>query len=110
MWMKLIDQIFVKESGFKTTTKDRCISIKKIKGRTLLLLRKVDKFCCTCTVEQDAKNIYNLIRTMIQFKSERDKDDIPFEYLGLVKDYNGTDLVQTKEYIGINCFNYIARF
>ena len=46
----------------------------------------------------------------IQFKSERLKGDIPFEYLGLVKDYNGTDLVQTKKYIEMNCSNYINRF
>ena len=46
----------------------------------------------------------------MQFQSERDKGDIPFEYLGLVQDYKGTDLVQTKKYIEINCSNYIARF
>ena len=63
-----------------------------------------------CTVEQDAKNIYNLIGTKIQFKSETDRSYIPFEYLGLVQDYNGTDLVQTKKYIEMNCCNYITRF
>ena len=46
MWMELIDRILIKELGFKTTTKDRCIYIKKIKGRTLLLLRQVNDFCC----------------------------------------------------------------
>ena len=51
-----------------------------------------------------------MIGTKIQFQSERDKGDIPFEYLGLVKDYNGTDLVQTKKYIEMNCSNYINRF
>ena len=52
----------------------------------------------------------NKIGTKIQFKSERDKGDIPFEYLCLVQYYNGTDLVQTKKYIEMNCSNYIARF
>ena len=108
--MKLIDRILIKELGFKTTTKDRCIYIKKIEGRIILLLRQVDEFCWACTVEQDAKNIYNLIGTKFWFQSERDKGDIPFEYLGLVKDYNGTDLVQTKKNIGMNCSNYIAWF
>ena len=110
MWMKLIDRILIKELGFATTTKDCCIYIKKIDERIILLLRQVDDFCCACTDEQDAKNIYNLIGTKIQFQSERDKGDIPFEYLGLVKDYNGTDLVQTKKYIEMNCSNYINRF
>ena len=39
-----------------------------------------------------------------------DKGDIPFKYLGLVQDYNSTDLVQTKKYIEMNCSNYIVRF
>ena len=75
-----------------------------------MLLQHVDDFCCVCTVEQDVKNIYDLIGIKIQFKPERDKSDIPFEYLGLVQDYNGTDHVQTKKYIEVNCSNYIARF
>lgn len=108
--MKLIDRILIKELGFKTTIKDCCIYIKKIEGRTMLLLCQVANFCCACNVEHDAKNIYNLIGTKIQFQSERDKGDVAFEYLGLVQDYNCTDLVQTKKYIKMNCSNYIARF
>ena len=107
MGMKLIDRILIKDLGFATTTKDRCIYIKKIDGRIILLLRQVDDFCVRCTDKQDAKNIYNLIGTKIQFQSKREKGDIPFEYLGLVKDYNGTDFVQTKKYIKMNCANYI---
>ena len=44
MWMKLIDRILIKELGFLTTIKDRCIYIKKIDGRIILLLRQVDDF------------------------------------------------------------------
>ena len=93
-----------------TTTKDQCIYIKKIEGRTILLLRQVDDFCTGCTEEQDAKNIYNLIGTKIQFQSEQEKGDVPFEYLVLVTDYNGTDLVQTKKYVEMNCSNYTSQF
>ena len=107
---EVIDRILLKDLGFRTTTKDRCIYIKKIDGCIILLLRQVDDFCCACTREQDAKDIYNIIGTKIQFKSERDKGDLPFEYLGVVKDYNGCDLVQTKKYIEMNCSNYINRF
>ena len=77
----------------KTTTKDQCIYIKKIEGHTILLLRQVDDFCIKCTDEQDAKNIFNLIGMKIRFQYEQEKGDIPFEYLGLLTDYNGTDLV-----------------
>ena len=51
-----------------------------------------------------------MIRSKIQFQSKRDKGKILFEYLGLVKDYNGMDLVQTKKYIKINCLDYIKHF
>ena len=67
--------------------------IKKIDGCIILLLRQVDDFCTVCTDKQNTKNIYNLIGTKIQFKSEQEKGDIPFEYLGLIKYYNGTDPV-----------------
>ena len=89
---------------------DIYIYIKKIEARTILLLCQVNNFCIRCTEEQDAKNIYNLIGTKIQFQSEQEKGDVPFEYLGLVTDYNGTDLVQTKKYVEMNCSNYINRF
>ena len=108
--MKLIDRILINDLGFETTTKDRCIYIKMTEGRALLLLRQLDNFCCACADEQDTKNIYNLIGTKIQFKSEREKGDIPFLYLGLVQDYISTDVIQTKKYIKMNCSNYIARF
>ena len=42
MWMELIDQILIKELGFKTTTKDCCIYIRKIDRHTILLFRQVD--------------------------------------------------------------------
>ena len=51
MWIKLIDRILIKDLEFKTTTKNRCIYIKKIEGRTILLLQQVNDFCCAYTVE-----------------------------------------------------------
>lgn len=92
------------------TNKDRCIYIKKIKGRVILLLRQVDNFCTRCFDKQNAKNVYNLTGSKIQFQLERDKCNILFEYLGLVKDCNSMDLVQTKKYIKMDCLNYIKRF
>ena len=65
IWMKLIDRILIKDLGFKTTTKDWCIYIKKIKGRVILRLRQVDNFCTNCTDEQDAKGTCSLIRSKI---------------------------------------------
>ena len=76
MWSNLIDQILINDLGFATTTKDRFIYIKKIEGHIIFLLCQVDDFCCLSTDEQDAKNIYNMIGTKIQFQSKHDKGDI----------------------------------
>ena len=83
---------------------------KEDRWKYYLAITSSGRFCTGCTEEQDEKSIYNLIGTKIQFKSEQEKGDIPFEYLGLVKDYKGTDLVQTKKYIEMNYSNYIAWF
>ena len=45
----------------------------------------------------------------MRFDSEEKKGIIPFEYLGIVKDYNGVDLKQTLHYIGMSCESYIKR-
>ena len=65
--MKLKDRILTKDLGFKTTTKDWCIFIENIKGRSIMVLRQVDIFCNKCTDEQDAKGICSLTRSKIQF-------------------------------------------
>ena len=45
----------------------------------------------------------------MRFELEEEKGIIPFEYLGIVKDYNGVDLKQTSHYIGMSCESYIKR-
>ena len=107
--MKLIDPILIQDLGFKTTTKDRCTYIKKVDGGIIVFLKQVDNFCTGTGYfnKQGAKNIYSFVVSKIQFQFEHDKGDMPFEYLGLVKNYNGADLVQSKRFIGMNCSNYI---
>ena len=34
---------------------------------------------------------------------------VPFEFLGIVKDYNGVDITQTPNYVEMLCKNYISR-
>ena len=43
----------------------------------------------------------------MSFASEKKKGIVPFEFLGVVKDYNGVDIKQTSNYIGMSCENYI---
>jgi hypothetical protein len=41
-----------------------------------------------CTDESIARNIYNIIGTKIRLKTEEEEDIVPFEWLGIVEDYN----------------------
>lgn len=54
------------------------------------------------------KYIYINIIGIIHFQSERYKNKIPFKYVGLMTEYNGTDIVQTNQHIEMNYYNYIS--
>ena len=86
LWMKLIDQINSYQGIRIQDNYQGPLHLYKEDWRTypVVTLSSWQLLLCVCTVEQDAKNIYNLIGTKIQFQSEREKGDIPFEYLGSV--------------------------
>ena len=90
--------------NFKSTTHDKTIYRTVYKGETIYLLRQVDDFAFACNDEATAIEIYDIIGKQLRLPNEN-KD--PFTYLGLVKDFNGIDVEQSKEYIQISCVNYI---
>ena len=69
----------------------------------------MDDFILGCENEKTAADIFDIIGTKLQFPSERLKGVVPFEYLGLVLDYNRVDIRQTKDYIEVHCSNFIDR-
>ena len=109
MWMKMIDKILINQLGFRTTTHDRCIYIRERDGQVQLLLRQIDDFCTGMTSEKAARDLFNNIDVKIQFLSEKEDGKIPFEFLGVVTDYNSVDIIQTPDYIKMSCKNYILR-
>ena len=74
-----------------------------------MLLHQIDNFCTGITSEKAAPDLFNDIGIKIQFPSEKEDGTIPFEFLGVVTDYNGVDIIQTPDYIEISCKNYILR-
>ena len=78
--------------GFKTTTHDQCIYCKIMDDEVVHLLRQVDDCLCSCIHEKTARDIFITIGTKMRFASEEKKTIIPFEFLGVVKDYNGVDI------------------
>ena len=57
--------------------------------------------------EQAARDLFNNIGVKIQFPSEKKANIVPFEFLGVVKDYNGVDVKQTPDYIEMLCKSYL---
>ena len=90
----MIDEILIDQMGFQTTTHDRCIYRRVLSdGSVQLMLRQVDDFLLACDSEQTAQAIFDTIGKKIQFPTEKERNIIPFEYLGVVTDYNGVDLI-----------------
>ena len=69
----------------------------------------VDDCCVLSKDKKTTKDIFNIIGTKMSFASEKKKGIVPFEFLGVVKDYNGVDIKQTSHYIEMSCENYIHR-
>ena len=109
IWMKMIDNILINQLGFRITTHDRFIYIRERDGQVQLLLRQIDILCTRMTSKKVARDLFNDIGVKIQFPSEKEDNKIPFEFLGVVTDYNGMDIIQTLDYIKVSCKNYILR-
>ena len=67
----MIDNIFINQLGFRTTTHDRCIYIRERDGQVQLLLRQIDDFCSGMTSEKATRDLFNNIGVKIQFPSEK---------------------------------------
>ena len=76
------------------------------KENLVYLLRQVDDFALACKEEATAKEIYGLIGEKLQTD---DKEEPPFDYFGLLEDFNGVDVHQYKDCIQISCPEYIER-
>ena len=107
MWMKMIDEILIKELGFRTTTHNRCIYLQERNGEIQLLLRQDDDFMLGTTSEKAARDLFNNIGVKIQFPSEKKTYMVPNKFLGVVKDYNKVDVKQIPNYIDMLCKSYL---
>ena len=107
--MKMIHDILINQLGFRTTTHDRCIYIRERDGKVQLLLHQIDNFCSGMTNEKATRDLFNDIGVKIQFLSEKQDGTIPFEFLDVVTDYNGVDIIQTPDYIERSCKNSLLR-
>ena len=84
--MSFINNILIKEMGFKTTIHDCCIYQTVSDEEVIYLLRMVDDCCILSKDEKTTRDIFNIIGTKMSFASEKKKGIVPFEFLGVVKD------------------------
>ena len=106
--MHFIDNILINQIGYKTTTHNCCIYRTIRDGEVTYLLIMVDNCLLSCKNERTTKDLFNIIGEKMSLSSEKEVI-VPFEYLGVVKDYNGVDIKQTSHYIEMNYENYIKR-
>ena len=108
-WIICIDHILIKEMGFRTTKHDHCIYCKVVNGEPIYLLRQIDDMLCACKHQKTAEDIANIIGTKLAFDTEKAEGIVPIEFMGIVTDYNGTDLHQTTHYIEMSAESYLRR-
>ena len=107
LWEGHINKILdIPELNFKSTTHDRTIYSTTYKSHCVLMLRQVDDFSIACENEWIAKEIYTIIGDKLKLHTET---KTPFKYLGLIRDFNGVEVDQSRNYIDISCANYIRR-
>ena len=73
-------------------------------------MRQVDDFMMACSDEAIAQKLTDTIGRKIWFKAEEEQKDLPIEFLGLVKDYNGVDIKQRSRKIKMHAKAYLERF
>ena len=66
----------------------------------------MDDFSLACKTEALARRIYDVVGKRLQLEHE---EAPPLEYLGLLSEYNGVDISQTRDYISVSCSRYIER-
>jgi hypothetical protein len=107
LWEEHINKILLSpELGFRHTTHDRTIYRAEFDGEPVLLLRQVDDFALACKNESLARHIFGVIGARLKLEHEK---EAPFEYFGLLSEYNGVDVKQTRDYVAISCSRYIQR-
>jgi hypothetical protein len=101
LWHKHINRILTQELHYKHTTHEPCLYYKHHPTHGLILiLRQVDDFL----VGAKTSTIANEVRQQIQSHMTNELHD-----LGIVKRFNGMDVIQTKHYVKISCERYITK-
>ena len=102
LWETHIHAILVEHLKFVPTTHEKCLYVKRdLRTNDLqLLLRQVDDFSVA------AKDHATCLETITQVGSFL---QVPLNDLGLIKKFNGVNILQTKWFVKVSCEDYLTR-
>ncbi len=100
LWEKHADAI-LRELGLTPTVHEPCLYSGKINGKRVIFKRQVDNFAIAAPGKQTADILLDMIE---------DKVKIPLKRQGLLNMFNGINVIQTRDYIKIDCHTYIEKF
>jgi hypothetical protein len=99
LWEKHANRILRKIGPFPTTHKPYLYS-GIINGQRVLFLQQVDDFAIACSDESTANRLLDMLD---------DELTIQLKWMGLLDLYNGLNVIQTRDYIKINCSTYLDK-
>jgi hypothetical protein len=99
LWEKHIVAILGK-MGFQSTTHERCVYQKTVKGEKVLFLRQVHDFAVACRDTEISQAITSKIGAQLQ---------VPLNDLGILRKFNGVDVLQTRDYTKISCESFLTK-
>ena len=99
LWEKHADAI-LRELGLTPTTHEPCLYSGVINGQRVIFMRQVDDFAIATPDEHTANILLDLLDDMLT---------MPIKRQGLLDMFNGVDVVQTRDYIKIDCHTYVEK-
>jgi hypothetical protein len=99
LWEKHANRI-LRKIGLVPTIHKPCLYSGIINGHHVLFLQQVDNFAIACAEESTATQFLDMLDEELT---------IPLKRMGLLNLYNGLDVIQTRNYVKINCSTYLNK-
>jgi hypothetical protein len=100
LWEKHANAI-LGELGLTPTTHEPCLYSGVIDSKCVVFMCQVDDFAIAAPNKRTASILLNMLDKKLT---------IPIKRQGLLGMFNGINVVQTKNYVKINCHTYINKF
>jgi hypothetical protein len=100
LWEKNTNAI-LQELGLNPTVHKPCLYSRTIAGKGVIFKQQVDDFAIAAPNERTANILLDMINNKLK---------IPLKWQGLLDMFNGINIIQTRDYIKIDCHTYIDKF